>query len=154
MLNYTTFHKLAYLSLHFYMAFGYQSLSSLYSKRFLWDLCLENSLVILEWNVLVLLELWHGARSHIKIYLFFGNTTNSHNISIAWIISLWFFCTIHVTIHFSWKRQASAANGSPDLYLSWRFYSSLSIFCMIFHILFAPNTTMVLIAMTVKYRLM
>ena len=29
-------------------------------------------------NVQVLLELWHGARSCIKIYLFFGATTHSH----------------------------------------------------------------------------
>ena len=42
-------------------------------------------------NVLVILELWHGARSCIKLDPFFGNTTNSHNISIAWIISLWYF---------------------------------------------------------------
>ena len=30
-------------------------------------------------NVLVLLELWHGAKSCIKIYHFFGNTTHSHS---------------------------------------------------------------------------
>ena len=64
------------------------------------------------------------------------------------------FCTIHVTIQFSRKRQASAANGSPDLHTYWRFYSSLNTLSMIFLILFAPNTTMVSIAMTVKYRLM
>ena len=44
-----------------------------------------------SWNVLLLLELGHGVRSCIKIYLLFGNTTNSHNISIALIISLWYF---------------------------------------------------------------
>ena len=36
------------------------------------------------------------------------------------------FCTTHATIHFSQKRQASAANGSPDLHTYWRFYSSLN----------------------------
>ena len=105
------------------------------------------------WNVLVLLELRHGARSCIKIYHFFVNTEISH-ISVGWLISLWYFCTIHVTIHFSQKRQASAANGSPDLYTYWRFYSSLNTYSMIFLILFTQNTTMVSIAMTVKHRLM
>ena len=44
-----------------------------------------------SWNVLVLLELWHGARSCKKIYPFFCKTMNSHSISIAWIISHWYF---------------------------------------------------------------
>ena len=64
------------------------------------------------------------------------------------------FCTIHVTIHFSQKRYASAANGSPDLHTYWRFNSSLNTLSMIFLILFALNTTMASIVMTVKYRLM
>ena len=64
------------------------------------------------------------------------------------------FCTIHVTIHFSQRRHASAANGSPDWHTYWRSYISLNILSMIFLILFAPNTTMALVAMTVKYRLM
>ena len=51
------------------------------------------------------------------------------------------FCTIHVTIHFSQKRQASMFNVSPDLHTYWRFYSSLNTLS-IFLILFAPNTTM------------
>ena len=42
-------------------------------------------------NVLVLLELWHVARSWIKIYPFCGNTTHSHFISTSCIISLWYF---------------------------------------------------------------
>ena len=64
------------------------------------------------------------------------------------------FCTIHVAIHFSQKRHASVFNGSPDLHAYWRFYSSLNTLSMIFLILFAPNTTMASIIMTVKYRLM
>ena len=31
------------------------------------------------------------------------------------------FCTIHVTIHFSVKRDASVANGFADLHTFWRF---------------------------------
>ena len=104
-------------------------------------------------NFLVLLELWHGARACIKIYPFFGNITNSHNISIAWIISLWYFA-LSMLQFTSRKRQAPVSNGSPDLHTNWRFYSSLNTLSMIFLILFAPNTTMVSIAMTVKYRLM
>ena len=107
-----------------------------------------------SWNVLVLLELWHGSRSCIKIYTFFGNTTNSHYISNNMDNIILVFCTIHVTIHFSQKRQASAANGSPDLHTYWRLYSSLNTLCMIFLVPFAPNTKMVSIDMTVKYRLM
>ena len=63
------------------------------------------------------------------------------------------FCTIHGTIHFSLKRQDSAANGSSDLHTCWQFYSSLNTLRMIFLILIAPNTTMASIVMTVKYRL-
>ena len=65
-----------------------------------------------------------------------------------------YFFTIHITIHFSQKRHAFAANGSPDLHTYWRFYSSLNTLSMVVLILFAPNTTMVSIVMTVKYRLM
>ena len=64
------------------------------------------------------------------------------------------FCTIHVTIPFSLKKDASAANGFTDLHSYWRYYSSLNTLCMLFLILFAPNTTMTSIVMTVKYRLM
>ena len=42
-------------------------------------------------NVLLLLELWHVARSWIKTYPFCGNTTHSHFISISCSISLWYF---------------------------------------------------------------
>ena len=64
------------------------------------------------------------------------------------------FFTIHVTIHFSQKRRASAVNGSPDLHTYWRFYRSLNILSKLFLILFALNTTMASIVMTVKCRLM
>ena len=64
------------------------------------------------------------------------------------------FCTIHVTIHFSQKRQASVFNGSPDLHTYWRFYSSLNTLSMAFLILFVPNTTMAPIVITMKYKLM
>ena len=63
------------------------------------------------------------------------------------------FCTIHVTIHFYLKRYASAANGLTDLHTYLRFYSSLNTLCMLFLILFAPQTTMASIVITVKYRL-
>ena len=66
----------------------------LYSKRCQWDSCLAKKI---PWqfqegyfyhsrNVLVLLELWHGVRSCIKIYPFCRNTTPSHVISKSWII--------------------------------------------------------------------
>ena len=38
---------------------------------------------LLSRNVLVLLELWHGTRSWIKIFPFCGNTAHSHFISIS-----------------------------------------------------------------------
>ena len=60
------------------------------------------------------------------------------------------FCTIHFTINFSRKRDASAVNGFTDLHTYWRFYSSLNTLRMIFFILFAPNTTMTSIVMTVS----
>ena len=63
------------------------------------------------------------------------------------------FCTIHVTINFSLKRQASVVNGSPDSHNCWQFYSSLNTLSMIFLILLAPNTSRVSIVITVKYRL-
>ena len=64
------------------------------------------------------------------------------------------FCTIHVTIHFSQKRQASVFNGSPDLHTYWRSYSSLNTLSMILLTLLAPNTIMASIVITMKYRLM
>ena len=66
------------------------------------------------------------------------------------------FRTIHVTILFSQKGQASVFNGSLDLHTYCRFYSSLNTLSMIFLIQFAPNTTMasMQIVITVKYRLM
>ena len=42
------------------------------------------------------------------------------------------FRTIHVTINFSQKRQASATNGSSDFHSYWRLYSSLNTLSMIF----------------------
>ena len=41
-------------------------------------------------------------------------------------------CNTHVTIHFSLKRDASAANGFTDLHTYWRFYSSLNTKSMVF----------------------
>ena len=64
------------------------------------------------------------------------------------------FCTIHGTIHISLKRQASVANGSPNLHSCWQFYSGLKKLSIIFYIQFAPLTTMTSVVMTVKYRLM
>ena len=104
-------------------------------------------------NVLVLLELWHGAISCINIYPFCGITTHSHNISISWIISSG---SLHYPCYhsLSLKRDASAANGFTDLHDYWRFYSSLNTLSMVFLILFAPNMTMGSIVITVKCRLM
>ena len=59
------------------------------------------------------------------------------------------FCTVHVTIYFSQKRQAPAANSFPDLHTYWP-----DIFSMIIYTMFAPNTTMAPIVMAVRYRLM
>ena len=65
------------------------------------------------------------------------------------------FCTIHGTIHIFLKRQASVANGAPNLHTCWQFYSGLKKKLSItFHILFAPLTSMASIVMTVKYILM
>ena len=64
------------------------------------------------------------------------------------------FCAIHVTIHISLKRLVSVANGSPDLHNCWLFYSTLNCISLIVYILFALNTTLASIVMTVKYRLM
>ena len=73
------------------------------------------------------------------------------NINIMGNITL-VLCTIHVTIHFSLKRQASAANGPTDFHIYRRFYSSLNTLSMILLFLF---TTMVSIVITViKTRLM
>ena len=60
-------------------------------------------------NVLVLLVLWQGARSCIKIYPICGNTTRSHNISISWIILLWYFAPVMLQFIISLKGDASAA---------------------------------------------
>ena len=102
-----------------------------------------------SWTVLVLLELWHGAISCTKIYPFFGSTTHLHNILISLIISLWYFA-LSMSIHFSLKRHASAADGSTVLHTYRRFYSSLNTISMIFLILFASNATKVSMAMTVN----
>ena len=48
---------------------------------------------------------------------------------------------------------ASAANGSSDLYTYWRSYISVNTLSMVFLILFAPTTTMSMVVMPVKYRL-
>ena len=61
-------------------------------------------------NVLVLLALWYGARSYINIQ----------------ISSICHFNVMNNTpLFMSQKRQASAADGSPDLYTDWSLYSSL-----------------------------
>ena len=104
-------------------------------------------------NILVL-ELWHDVRSYIRIYPFFRNTTAfichfkiMNNITPV-------ICTFHFTIHTSLERKASVPNGSPDLHTCWQFYSSLNTLSILFHILFAPNTTAASSVLTVKYRLM
>ena len=107
-----------------------------------------------SWNVLVLLEPWHGAISCIKIYPFCWNTAHSHTILISWIISLLYFVLSIIPFTFSLKRDASAANGYTDLHTYWRFYSSLNTLTIIFLILFAPKMTMASIVKTAKYRLM
>ena len=104
-------------------------------------------------NVLVLLELWHGVTMYKDISLLWEHNAFPYYFNSMDNITL-FFCTIHVTIHFSLKRDASAANGFTDLHTYWQFYSSLNTLSMISLILFAPNPTMALIVMTVKFRLM
>ena len=64
------------------------------------------------------------------------------------------FCTIPVTIHFSQTTQASVFMAPQTCTLTGEFNSSLNTLSMIFLILFAPNTTMASIVITVKYRLM
>ena len=75
------------------------------------------------------------------------------------------FCTIHVTILFPQTRHDSASNVEFDcieagslqplltMHTLWRPNISLNTLSMIFHILFEQNTTMTLVVMTVKYRL-
>ena len=58
-----------------------------------------------SWNVLVLLELWHGAVSCIKIYPFCGKTTHSRNISISLMISLWYFALSMLPFIFLWREM-------------------------------------------------
>ena len=105
-------------------------------------------------NILVLLELWHGARSRIKYIISLGQEHNAFtcHFNIMNNITL-VFCTMHVTIHLSLTRQASAVNGSPDLYTYWRLNCSLHTLSMLFLILFPPNTSKASNIMTVKYRL-
>ena len=69
----------------FYTRFGYQSHSALYSKRsplgFMSGEFSGHSrkgIPLHSRNVLGLLELCHSARSCIKIYPFYGNTTHLH----------------------------------------------------------------------------
>ena len=104
-------------------------------------------------NILVLLELLHGARSCIKYIPSVGKQRFTCHFNFMNNITL-VFRTIHVTIHISLKRQTSVAKGSTDLHTCLQFYSSLNTLSMIFHILLAPNTTMASIVMTVKYKLM
>ena len=54
-------------------------------------------------NILVLLELWHGARSCLKIYPFCLNTTHLDAMSISWIISLWYFALSMLPLTFLWR---------------------------------------------------
>ena len=73
MLHYTTFHILDSTSFPFYMAFGYKSLHifQTFSRVFMSRQFPSHSttgIPLNSWNVLVLLELWHGAISCIKIY--------------------------------------------------------------------------------------
>ena len=101
----TLYHILASTSLLFYTAFGYQSLSSLYSTFSMGFMSGEfpghsgRGIPLHSWNVLVLLELWDGVRSCIKIHPFCWNTMHSHVFIIMNNIPL-VFCTSHVTIHF------------------------------------------------------
>ena len=160
MLHCTTLHILVSTSLLFYITFGYQFLSSLYPKGSLSDSCLANSLVIPEWVFFYVLGMFQQFKSyawreiiHEDGSLLWKHNTLTCHFNIMNNITL-VFCTIYVTIHFSQKRHAYAANGSPDLHTFWRFDSSLDTLSMIFLILFEPNTTMASIIMTVKYRLM
>ena len=91
-LHYTMLHILASTSLLLKRAVGYQSLSSLYSKRSLWNLFLANSLTISECvfrlhsrNVLVILDIWNGARSCLKIYIPSVGTQRIH-ISLCFTV--------------------------------------------------------------------
>ena len=133
------------------------TISSLYSMEFM---CSEfpghsrMGIPLLSGNCLLLLESWHDARSCIKIHPFcMGYNALTCHFNIMNNITLVFY-TIHVTIHLSQMRHASVANGSSDLHTYWRFYFSLNTLSMIFLILFGPDTTITLVVMTVKYRLM
>ena len=158
MLHYTTVHILASTSILFKwhlvtnLFIIFQTFSMVFMSHQLPSLS-RTGFPLQSWNGLVLLELRHGAISCIVIYPFCGNTMHSHNISISWIMSLWYF-PLSMSIHFSLNRQASAANGSTDLHTYWPFYSSLNSLSTILLILFAPHTTMASIVMTVKYKLM
>ena len=124
MLHFNTLHILASIlastSLLFYMAFGYQSLHDIlnvfygihvynrYSFTFL-----ECSSTFIAWRDSMykgISLLWE----HNAFVLYFNIMDN---ITLV-------FCTIHVTILFYLKRDASAANGLTDLHTFWRFYSS------------------------------
>ena len=158
MLQYASLHILASTSLLFYMAFGYQSLSSLDSKRFLWDSCPANSLLIPGRCSLTVYEHSSNFRvmawreiMHNNIFLPKEHNTLTCHFNIMNNITLK-FCTLRVTIHTSLERQVTVANGSPDLLICWQLNSSMNTLSMIFHILFAPNTTLASSIMTVKYR--
>ena len=98
-------------------------------------------------NVLVSIELWHGARSCIQIFSTCGNTTHSLVISIPWIISLWYFALSMLPFTFLRRDRPRLLIAPQPCTLT-----GLNIFSMLFLILFASNTSMASIVMTLKYR--
>ena len=89
MLHYATIHIIASTSLLFYTAFGYQSPSS-YVPNILYDIFMSGEfpghsgigIPLYSRNVLVLLQLWDGARSCIiACIIFYSVLSLSHMVS-------------------------------------------------------------------------
>ena len=98
-------------------------------------------------NFLVLLVLWHGARPCTKIYPFCGNITHSPTILISWITSPWYFALSILPFSFLRKDRSLLLIARQTCTLTGNF-TVVWIHSMIFLILFAANTTMVLIVIT------
>ena len=82
MLHYTTLHILASTSLLLITTFGYNvPIFQMFAMEFTPGEFLGHSrtgITLHSRNVLVLLEIWHCARSYINLYPSCGNTTHSH----------------------------------------------------------------------------
>ena len=86
-LHYTTLHILTSRSLLLIMTFGYNVTISFFIilQTFAMDFTSgefpghsRTGILLHSRNVLILLELWHGPRSYIKLYHICVNTTHSH----------------------------------------------------------------------------